>query len=52
MVVWARVVFAKLSVDEGVVRGLVIDPKEKELSWLKAGLELEVNDFEGDCLCR
>jgi hypothetical protein len=31
-----------------VIRGLVIDPQEKELSWLQVGLELEDGDFEQD----
>jgi hypothetical protein len=30
----AGIVFAKPSVDKGVVRGLVVDPKEKELAGL------------------
>jgi hypothetical protein len=34
VVIGAGVVFAKPSVDEGVVGGLVVDPKEEELSEL------------------
>jgi hypothetical protein len=42
------VVFAKPSVDEGVVRGLVVDPQKEELSRLEVGLELKGDDFEGN----
>jgi hypothetical protein len=34
--------------DESMVGGLVVDPQEKELSWLEVGLELKGDDFEGD----
>jgi hypothetical protein len=34
VMVGARVVFAEPSVDQGVVRGLVVDPQEEELSGL------------------
>jgi hypothetical protein len=44
----AGIVFAEPSVDESVVRGLVVDPQEKELSWLEVGLEFEHDGFEGD----
>jgi hypothetical protein len=48
VVVWARVVFAEVGVDQSVIRGLVIDPQEEELSWLQVRLELEGGDFEWD----
>jgi hypothetical protein len=48
VVVRAGVIFAEVGVDEGMVRGLVIDPEEEELSWLEVGLELEGDDFESD----
>jgi hypothetical protein len=51
VVVWARVVFAEPGVDKDMVRWLIVDPKEKELSWLETRLELEGDNLEGDCLC-
>jgi hypothetical protein len=48
VVVRAGVVFAEPSVDECVVRGLVVDPQEKELLQLKVRLEFKGDDFEGD----
>jgi hypothetical protein len=42
----AGIVLAELSVDESVVRRLVIGPQEEELSLLKVGLKLEGDDFE------
>jgi hypothetical protein len=41
------VVFAKPSVDEGVVGRLVVDPQEEELLRLKVWLELEGDNSEG-----
>jgi hypothetical protein len=32
MVVWARVVFTEVHVYQGMVRGLIVDPQEEELS--------------------
>jgi hypothetical protein len=52
VVVRAGVVLAKPSVNKGVIGGLVVNPKEKELSWLEARLKFEVDDLKGDCLCR
>jgi hypothetical protein len=43
------VVFAEVCVDEGMVRRLVVDPQEKELSQLEVGLELKGDDSEGNC---
>jgi hypothetical protein len=48
MVVGAGVVFAKVRVYKGVVRGLVIDPQKEELSRLQVRLEFERSDLEGD----
>jgi hypothetical protein len=42
------IVFAEPSVDKGVVRGLVVDPQEEELSQLEVGLELKGDDLEQD----
>jgi hypothetical protein len=47
-VVRAGVVFAEPSVDESVVRGLVIDPQEEELLGLEVGLGFKSDNFEGD----
>jgi hypothetical protein len=44
----AGVVFAEPGMGEGVVGGLVVDPEEEELSWLKVGLELKGDDLEGE----
>jgi hypothetical protein len=44
------IVFAEVCVDEGVVRRLVVDPQEEELSWLKVRLELKGDDFERNCI--
>jgi hypothetical protein len=52
MVVRAGVVFAEPSVDKGMVRRLVIDPQEEELSGLKVGLKLEGDNFERDSVRR
>jgi hypothetical protein len=46
--VGAGVVLAEVSMDKGVVGGLVVDPEEEELSWLQIGLELKGDPFEGD----
>jgi hypothetical protein len=48
MMVGAGVVFTEVCVHEGVVRGLVVDPQEEELSGLQIRLELECNSPEGD----
>jgi hypothetical protein len=48
VVIGAGVVFAEPSVDEGVVRRLVVSPQEEELSGLKVGLKLKVDDFKRD----
>jgi hypothetical protein len=45
----AGIVLTEVRVDEGVVRRLVVDPQEEELSWLKIGLELKGDGFERDC---
>jgi hypothetical protein len=50
--VGAGIVFAEPSVDESMVRGLVIDPQEKELLWLEVGLEFKCDGFEGDSVGR
>jgi hypothetical protein len=47
VVVRARVVFAKVGVHKGMVRRLVVDPQEEELTGLQMRLELECDDFEG-----
>jgi hypothetical protein len=52
MVVRAGVVFAEPSVDEGMVRRLVVDPQEKELLGLEVGLELKGDNFERDSVGR
>jgi hypothetical protein len=46
------VVFAEPSVDESMVRGLVVDPQKEELSWLEIGLELEGDRFKGNSVKR
>jgi hypothetical protein len=46
VVIRARVIFAKPGVDEGVIRGLIVDPQEKELSWLEVRLELKGDNLE------
>jgi hypothetical protein len=46
MVIGAGIVFAELSVDQSMVRRLIVDPQEEELSGLQVGLELESGDFE------
>jgi hypothetical protein len=48
MVIGTGVVFAEPSVDDGVVRRLVVDPQKEELLGLQVGLELEGDGFEGD----
>jgi hypothetical protein len=48
MMVGARVVFAEPGVDQGVVRRLIVDPQEEELSRLQVGLELKSGEFERD----
>jgi hypothetical protein len=50
--VGARIVFTEPSVDESVVRGLVVDPQEKEFSGLEIGLEFERDEFEGNSVER
>jgi hypothetical protein len=50
MMVGARVVFAEVGVDQGMVWRLIIDPQEEELSQLQVGLELKGSEFEGDGL--
>jgi hypothetical protein len=52
MVVGAGVVFAEPSVDKSVIRRLVVDPQEEELSRLKIRLELEGDNFKGDSVGR
>jgi hypothetical protein len=44
--VGARVVFAKVGVDQGMVWRLIVDPQEEELSRLQVGLELKSGEFE------
>jgi hypothetical protein len=51
VVIGARVVFTEPGVNEGVIRQLVIDPKEEELSRLEVGLEFKGDDFKRDHLC-
>jgi hypothetical protein len=34
MMVGARIIFAEIGVDQGVIQGLVIDPQKEELSQL------------------
>jgi hypothetical protein len=46
MMVGARVVFAKVGVDQGMVQRLIIDPQEEELSQLQVGLELKGGESE------
>jgi hypothetical protein len=48
VVIGTGVVFAEPSVDEGVVRRLVVDPQEEELPRLEVGLELKNGDLEGN----
>jgi hypothetical protein len=48
MMIGTGVVFAEPSVDEGMVRGLVVDPQEEELLRLEIGLKLEDGDLEQD----
>jgi hypothetical protein len=45
-VIRVGVVFVEPDVNESVVEGLVIDPQKEELSQLKVGLELEVDNLE------
>jgi hypothetical protein len=52
VMVGTRVVFAEPSVDEGVVRRLVVDPQKEELSRLEVGLKLEDGDFKWDGIGR
>jgi hypothetical protein len=47
-VIGTGVVFAKPSVDKGVVGRLVVDPQKEELLGLEVRLELEGDNFEGD----
>jgi hypothetical protein len=47
VVIGAGVVFAESSVDESMVRRLIIDPQKEELSRLEVRLELKGDDFEG-----
>jgi hypothetical protein len=44
--VGARVVFVEVDVDQGVVRRLIVDPQEEELSRLQVGLELKSGEPE------
>jgi hypothetical protein len=46
MVIGAGIVFTEPSMDQGMVRRLVVDPQEKELLGLQVGLELESGEFE------
>jgi hypothetical protein len=46
VVIGAGIVFAEPGVNKGVVRRLVVDPQEEELSGLEVGLELEGGDSE------
>jgi hypothetical protein len=48
MMVGARVVFAEPSVDEGMVRRLVVDPQKEELLGLEVRLKLKDGDLEWD----
>jgi hypothetical protein len=52
VVIGTGIVFAKPSVDESMVGGLVVDPQKEELLWLKVGLKLEGDRFEGDSVRR
>jgi hypothetical protein len=42
------VVFTEPSVDKGMVRRLIVDPKEEELLQLEVWLEFKGNSFEWD----
>jgi hypothetical protein len=48
VVIGAGIVFAEPGMYEGVVRRLVVDLEEEELSRLEVGLELEGDNFERD----
>jgi hypothetical protein len=47
VMVGAGVVLAEPGMDKGVIRRLIVDPQEEELSWLEIGLELKVDNFKG-----
>jgi hypothetical protein len=47
VVIGAGIVLAEPSVDESMIRGLIIDPQKEELAWLEVGLELKFDDFKG-----
>jgi hypothetical protein len=49
--VGAGIVLAEPSMDEGVVRGLIVDPQKEELLRLEIGLELKGNNSEGSSAC-
>jgi hypothetical protein len=46
MMVGARVVFAEVGVDQGMIWRLIVDPQEEELLWLQIRLELEHYESE------
>jgi hypothetical protein len=46
MMVGARVVFAEVDMDQGVVQRLIVDPQEEELLRLEVGLEFEGGESE------
>jgi hypothetical protein len=50
MVIWAGVVFAEPGMDEGMVRRLIVDSEEEELSWLETRLKFKGDDLEGGCV--
>jgi hypothetical protein len=50
VVIGARIVLAEVGVDESVVRWLIIDPEEKELSRLKVELKFKGNLSKGDSI--
>jgi hypothetical protein len=52
MVIGTGIVLAEPSVDEGMVRRLVVDPQKEELPGLEVELELEDGNFEGSSVGR
>jgi hypothetical protein len=48
VVIRTQIVSAEVSVDKGVVRWLIVDPKEKELLGLEAGLKFKSDLPEGN----